>query len=247
MAIHPTAVVMEGARLGSDVEIGAYAVVHRDADLADGVVIGAFCSIAEPTPLAEGPLVLGPRAHVRSHSILYRGSTVGADLRTGHHVVVRERSQLGDRVQVGSYTELQGDLSIGNDTRTQSSVFVPKHSRIGRCVWLMPRACLTNDPHPPSDFSDKGVVLEDYVVICASATVLPGVVVRRGAVVAAGSVVTRDVEPGMLVAGVPARPRGPASEVALCDGSGPAYPWTRHFHRGYPADLVASWGTESER
>ena len=51
-------------------------------------------------------------------------------------------------------------------------------------------------------------MIEDHVWIGTRATVLPGVRIGRGAVVAAGAVVTRDVAPLDIVAGVPARPVG---------------------------------------
>ncbi len=71
---------------------------------------------------------------------------------------------------------------------------------------------------------------------------LPGVRIGTRSVVAAGSVVTKDVQPDTLVAGVPARDRGAASQVILRDGTGrPAYPWMRHFHRGYPLGVVEEW------
>lgn len=72
-------------------------------------------------------------------------------------------------------------------------------------------------------------------------TVLPGVRVGRDAVVSAGSLVSRDIEPGQLAMGSPAKPRKPAAEIPLSDGSGPAYPWRRHYHRGYPNEVVAGW------
>lgn len=51
----------------------------------------------------------------------------------------------------------------------------------------------------------KAVVIEDYVWIASRATILPGVTIHKGAVVAAGSVVTKDVPPFAVVGGVPAR------------------------------------------
>lgn len=67
----------------------------------------------------------------------------------------------------------------------------------------------THDPH--DDFHrvvGKDVTIEDFAWIGTRATVLPGVRIGRGAVVAAGSVVTRDVPPMAIVAGVPARQIG---------------------------------------
>jgi hypothetical protein len=57
--------------------------------------------------------------------------------------------------------------------------------------------------------------------------------------------VARDVEADMVAAGVPAKVVCPTSQIKLRDGSGqPAYPWRRHFHRGYPDDVVAQWLAE---
>jgi maltose O-acetyltransferase len=66
---------------------------------------------------------------------------------------------------------------------------------------------LAHDPQSP-DFADEGgdVVIGDRAWIAYRAIVLPGIRIGEGAVVAAGAVVTRDVEPFQIVAGVPARP-----------------------------------------
>ena len=60
-----------------------------------------------------------------------------------------------------------------------------------------------NDPHFAGVFAP--VRIDDYAWLSSRSTVLPGVTVGRGAVVAAGAVVTKDVAPRAVVAGVPAR------------------------------------------
>lgn len=81
--------------------------------------------------------------------------------------------------------------------------------RTGADVSIGPEASiltLGHDPRSP-DFADRGgeVVIGDRVWIGYRAIVLPGVTIGQGAVVAAGSVVTKDVEPFAIVAGNPAR------------------------------------------
>ena len=75
--------------------------------------------------------------------------------------------------------------------------------------------------------------------------ILPGVEVGQGALVGAHSAVGRDVEPDTVVAGTPAKMICYTDAIFLKDGSGrPAYPWRRHFHRGYPDETVARWMAE---
>lgn len=84
-------------------------------------------------------------------------------------------------------------------------VFIPTHTEIGNEVFIGPNAVLTNDRYPPTGKPElKGPVLEDLAVIGANATILPGVCIGRGAAVAAGAVVTKDVPPGKMALGVPA-------------------------------------------
>ena len=82
--------------------------------------------------------------------------------------------------------------------------------RTGSDVSIGPEATILTLGHDPQshDFSDKGgeVVIGNRVWIGYRAIILPGVTIGEGAVVAAGSIVSRDVEPYTIVAGSPARP-----------------------------------------
>jgi acetyltransferase-like isoleucine patch superfamily enzyme len=123
-------------------------------------------------------------------------------------------------------------------------VHVGKHTTLGDFEWVFPYTVFTNDPHPPSEVQD-GVVVEDYAVIATMVVVLPGVRVGQGAVVSAGSVVTRDIAPGDLAVGSPAKRLRSASDVRLRDRPDTAaYPWRGHFERGYPDEVLARWKAE---
>jgi acetyltransferase-like isoleucine patch superfamily enzyme len=87
----------------------------------------------------------------------------------------------------------------------------------------------TNDPTPPSN-SLIGCTVKKFSIVSAGSTILPGIVVGQGALVAANSCVTKNIPDGKLVVGNPAKVVKDVSEVILRDGSNlPAYPWTNHF------------------
>ena len=81
--------------------------------------------------------------------------------------------------------------------------------RIGSNVSLSPEVMLITSNHRKDDpdfaVEDQPIVIEDYVWVGSRATVLPGVTIGKGAVVAAGAVVTKDVPPYAVVGGVPAK------------------------------------------
>lgn len=240
--IHPSSYVEPGAKLGNDVEIGAFSIVHSNVFLGDRVKVGAYCELGVPTPLGDGsPLVIGDDSLIRSHSVFYESSSFGNGLTTGHRVTVREKTIAGISFQIGTLSEIQGDCTVGDYVRFQSNVFVGKTTAIGNFVWILPYVVLTNDPTPPSNML-MGCTIEDYASVAAAAIVLPGVVVGHHSLVAAQACVTKDVPPNKVVAGTPARIIGNTDAIKLRDGSGrAAYPWTSHFVRGYPESVTINW------
>ncbi|MDG6258121.1 MAG: DapH/DapD/GlmU-related protein [Methanomicrobiaceae archaeon] len=151
---------------------------------------------------------IGSNGTIRTGTVVYCDVVIGDRFGSGHNVIIREHTTIGNRVMVGSGSIIEGHCKIGDDVRIQSMVYIPTDTYIGNGVFIGPNAVLTNDPYPPLGGTDlQGPVIEENVSIGANATILPGVRIGRGALVAAGSVVTKDVPPGTLAIGAPARCR----------------------------------------
>ena len=90
-------------------------------------------------------------------------------------------------------------------------VYIPTNTSLGDRVFIGPNAVLTNDRYPPSGIGGLvGPVIERGAAIGANATILPGIHIGEGALVAAAAVVTRDVPAHMLAVGAPGKNTGSA-------------------------------------
>lgn len=246
LSIHPTAIIHKDAIIGAEVVVGAYTIIHKNVIIGDGTIIGSHCEIGYPAHNQSdgGVLIIGRNGYIRSHSIFYEGSSFGDNLVTGHRVTVREKTKAGRAFQIGTLSDIQGHCDVGDFVKLHSNVHIGQHSEIKNYVWIFPYVVLTNDPHPPSDVM-MGVVVEDYVAIATMSVILPGVTIREGALVGAHSSVSRDVESNTVVVGSPAKYVCETNQIKLKDGSDlSAYPWRRHFHRGYLPETVATWIAE---
>ncbi|MCG7531151.1 N-acetyltransferase [Psychrobium sp. MM17-31] len=243
--IHSTAIISPNATLGSNVTIGAFSIVHDHVVISDNTTIGNYCEIGLPSALAKKQsLKIGDNSVIRSHSVIYIGSDIGANFHSGHYVSIRENSLIGEHCQIGSRGDIQGDCEIGNYTKMHADVHIGKQSKIGNYVWLFPEVLLTNDPMPPSD-TLLGVSIEDFAVLAAKVLVLPGVAIGKDAVVAAGTLVKDDIPEGKLVNGNPSKIMCDAKVLRMHDNPKiKAYPWRERFHRGYSESDIQSWFNE---
>lgn len=154
------------------------------------------------------PTRLGEDCTIRTGTVVYADVVLGDGTSTGVHSLIREHTHMGREGVVGSGTIIENGVRLGDHVILQSGVFLPAGTLVGNRVFVGPRAVFTNDRYPlrrREQYLVEGPVLEDDVSVGANVTLLPGVQIGRGAMVAAGSVVTKDVPPWTLAVGSPAR------------------------------------------
>jgi acetyltransferase-like isoleucine patch superfamily enzyme len=119
-------------------------------------------------------------------------------------VVIGDNTSIGDGTRVGSFCDIGRDVVIGKNCNIQAHATISSSCIIGDNVFIAPNSSLLNDKYPKSDLLTPPQV-RDNAVVGGGATILPGVVIGESSVVAAGSVVTRNVQPRTVVVGAPAK------------------------------------------
>jgi acetyltransferase-like isoleucine patch superfamily enzyme len=132
--------------------------------------------------------------------------------------------RIGDHSRIGAFVEIQGGASIGSSCKISSHTFICDGVEIGDDVFVGHGVKFVNDKYPRAttpegtpktagDWPLQQTVVESGASLGSGVVVLGGIRIGAQALVGAGAVVTRDVPPGALVAGVPARPLGTQPET----------------------------------
>lgn len=227
--------------IGKNVQIGDGTVIYDNVSIGDDSIIANDCVIGEPLNdyyhnpnYVNPPTKIGRNSLVRSHTIIYAGSTFGDHFSTGHRATIRENTVMGDHCSVGTLCDIQGTVTFGSHCRLHSNAHVCQYSTVGNFVFIFPYVVFTNDPTPPSN-TYKGPTVGDYSIISTGTLLMPGVKIGSNALIGAGSIVTRDIEDYMLALGSPAKPVRDVRDVKSREKEGEShYPWMEHFDRGMP-------------
>ena len=172
-----------------------------------------------PGPVAEDAAV--PQAPGEEHRLEYVRISddveLGEDVRI-HAFVNLYGCSIGDHTRIGTFVEIQKGARIGRSCKLSSHTFVCEGVTIGDGCFIGHGVMFINDRDPravnpagePESEDDWAGRFEETrignrVSIGSGAVILPGLSIGDGALVGAGAVVTRDVAPGEVVAGVPAR------------------------------------------
>ena len=187
MAIHPTAIIDNGARLGENVTIGPYAVVEADVEIGEGTAVGAHAVLKTGLRLGKNvtvneAAVLGglPQdlkfSGARSYAVVEDGATIRG-FATIHRSAQEDGvTRIGRNCFIMSYGHVAHDCDIGEDVIIASSTTLGGHIRVG-----------------PKAFISGGVVIHQFTRV------------GELAMVGGGSKVNLDVPPFVTVDGVPAR------------------------------------------
>ena len=209
------------ARLIGPCEIGAQALIDPDVIVGhpskDALLAHRDFTISAGARIGDGCIL-------RAATIVYENVTLGSNVQTAHHVVIREGVRIGDGCVIGIGSVIREGAVLGRNVRLMEGVLIAENARIADDVFVGPHATMTAGRYMTGALEASGemsrrtatelegkywagpsIVVESRVRIGAGAVLLAGIRLGEGCIVAAGAVVTTDVPSGALVAGNPAR------------------------------------------
>lgn len=188
-------------------KIGKNVIFYGDVKIGEGSIIQDNVIIGGGGGSESGKVEIGDNAVIRSGTVIYSDIKIGKDFKTGHNVLIREKTEIGDDVLIGTNSVIDGNCKIGDRVRVQTNVYITAYTIIEDDVFMGPCAVTTNDKYMRygSGVELKGPVIKRGARVGANSTILPEVEIGENAIIGAGSVVARDVKSGEVVVGVPAK------------------------------------------
>jgi acetyltransferase-like isoleucine patch superfamily enzyme len=205
--IAETAIVYPGTVIGEGCRILDYAVVGKQPTLGP-----RSTTVREELP----PLELGPETIVSTGAIVFAGTRIGARVIVGDQACIRERCEIGDDVVVGRGALIENDCAVGDVTKIQADAYITAYSTLEDNVFIAPRVITTNDNFmgrtERRHALRRGPTIRRGARVGGGAVLCPAVEIGEEAYVGAGAVVVKDVRPGVVVVGNPARELREVSE-----------------------------------
>ena len=245
-SVHPTAVLGAGTTLGDHCTIGAHVslgrgcqvghqvVIHADTRVGDEVRIDDHATLGKlPMRAANSattkeqelaPLSVGDQCIVGTGVVLYRGAAIDGRVLMADLSTVRENVTIGRGTIVGRGVTVENFCTVGRYCKLESECYLTAYSTLEDRVFVAPGVVTSNDNfvgRTAERFKHfKGVTVRKGGRIGAGSVILPGIEIGEDGLVAAGSVVTRDVPARTIVRGSPARAWRPVPVEQLLENQG---------------------------
>ena len=148
--------------------------------------------------------MIHPTADVKS-------KTIGKDTQVWQYSIILEGARIGKNCNINCHVFVENDVVIGDNVTVKSGVQLWDGLRVEDNVFIGPNVTFTNDmvprsKQPPEEFAS--MTIQKGASIGANATILPGLTIGEYALIGAGSVVTKDIEPYTVWIGNPAKMKG---------------------------------------
>ncbi|MFO1257718.1 MAG: Gfo/Idh/MocA family oxidoreductase [Gammaproteobacteria bacterium] len=164
-------------------------------------------------------LFRGPRNNYFAHDSAHidQNCNIGNETKIWHHSHIQKGSFIGERCNIGQNVSIGPFVKIGDGCKIQNNVSIYEGVSLENDVFVGPSVTFTNVHNPRAFINRKNefrpTLVKKGATIGANATIVCGHTIGQYSFIAAGSVVTKDVEPYTLVAGNPAKPIGWVNEA----------------------------------
>jgi UDP-2-acetamido-3-amino-2,3-dideoxy-glucuronate N-acetyltransferase len=152
-------------------------------------------------------------------AVIDENVTIGTGTKIWHHAHIRENVVIGKECVIGQNVYIDAGVVIGDYCRIQNNCSIYRIAKLGNFVFIGPGVVFTNDrtprafnragkPTTEKDWNAGTIIVADGASIGARSVILPDITIGEYALIGAGSVVTKNVEPFTLVYGNPAKIHG---------------------------------------
>ena len=133
-----------------------------------------------------------------------QSKNIGENTNIWQYCVVLPDAKIGDNGNICSHCFIENEVVIGNNVTVKNGVYLYDGITVEDDVFIGPNATFCNDRYPKSknkNFKLEPIIIKKGASIGANATILPGVTIGEGALVGAGTVVTKDVADNVIYKG----------------------------------------------
>lgn len=212
-------VIEKNVKIGNDCIVGHNVVIREGTEIGDSVRIDDNTVIGKQ-PLRSKrsifkssktytPLIIGNECLIGAQVVIYVGCEISNNVLIADSAAVREDVKVGEFTIIGRSSTIENFTTIGKKCKLETNSYITAYSTIEDYCFIAPGVVTTNDNYlgrTDERFKHfKGVTVRKGGRIGGGAVILPGLEIGEDAIVAAGSVVTRNVPARQIFAGVPAK------------------------------------------